>query len=102
MNVEETFPSRFDKTILVQLYKLKGPVQQLSSHHFIHMKEWTARLAEALQVQGMKEDILKAGSKFQLGGKPGMRVQFHLFTVKSVIAMKSKQKKKEWSCGGWI
>ena len=87
MNIEETFPSRFEKTVLVQLYKLKGPVQHLSSHRFIHIKEWTATLAEVLQVQGMKEDILKAGTKYQLGGKPGMRVQFQLFTVKSVIAM---------------
>ena len=91
MNAEESFPTRFDKTILVQLYKLKGPVQQLSSHRFIHMKEWTARLMEAIEVEGMKEDIIKAGTKFQLGGKPRMRVQFQLYTVKSVLALKAKQ-----------
>ena len=67
MNIEESFPKRFNNTILIQLYKLKGPVQQLSSHRFIHMKEWTSRLTEALQVQGMKEDILQSGTKFQLG-----------------------------------
>ena len=92
MNAEESFPSRFDKTILVQLYKLKGPVQQLSSHRFIHMKEWAARLTEAIEVEGMKDDIINAGTKFQLGGKPQMRVQFQLFIVKSVVALKTKQK----------
>ena len=66
MHVEERFPSRFDKTTLVQLYK-KGPVQQLSSHRFIHMKEWTARLIEAIEVQGMKEDILNAGASQACG-----------------------------------
>ena len=39
----------------------------------------------------MREDILKAGSIYQLGGKPGMRTQFHLFTVKSLIAMKLRE-----------
>ena len=92
MHKEEVFPSRFYQTTLVQLYKQKGPMQQLSSHRFLHMKEWTARLVEALEVEGMKSDILQAGTKFQLGGKPGMRVQFHLFVVKSLLAMKAKNK----------
>ena len=92
MHKEEEFPDRFYQTTLVQLYKQKGPMQQLSSHRFLHMKEWTARLMEALEVEGMKSDILEAGTKFQLGGKPGMRVQFHLFVVKSHIAMKRKNK----------
>ena len=92
LNLEETFPSRFDQTYLVQLYKLKGPVQQLSSHRYLHMKEWTVRLVEALEVEGMKDSILEAGTRFQLGGKPGMRVQYHLFTVKSVMALKEQNK----------
>ena len=40
----------------------------------------------------LKNEILEAGTKFQLGGKPGMRVQFHLFVVKSLLAMKAKNK----------
>ena len=92
MHNEEKFPSRFYQTTLVQLYKQKGPMQQLSSHRFLHMKEWTARLVEALEVEGMKSNILDAGTKFQLGGKPGMRVQFHLFVVKSYLAMRKKNK----------
>ena len=87
MNKEERFPRRFDKTTLVQIYK-KGPMQDLSSFRFIHMKEWAARIMEAMEVQGMKETILSVGTKYQLGGKPGIRVQFHLFVVKSFLAMK--------------
>ena len=48
---------------------------------------------EAIEVQGMKEDIVNAGTKFQLGGKPGMRVQFQLFCAKSVLALNAKQKR---------
>ena len=92
LNLEEVFPNRFDETVLVQLYKLKGPVQQLSSHRYLHIKEWTARLVEALEVEGMRGSILEAGTRFQLGGKPGMRVQYHLFTVKSVMALKVHNK----------
>ena len=32
MHEEEEFPSRFHETTLVQLYKQKGPMQQLSFH----------------------------------------------------------------------
>ena len=52
------------------------------------MKEWLARLVEALTVQPMKEDIFEAGTKFQIGGCPGKRTTFHLFVVKSNIALK--------------
>ena len=39
MHIEEKFRSRFDQTVLVQLYKQKGPLQAFSSHRFLHMKE---------------------------------------------------------------
>ena len=92
MHLEEKFPSRFDQTVLVQLYKHKGPLHAFSSHRYLHIKEWAARLMESLEVQGMRDTILDAGTKFQLGGKPGMRVQFHLFVIKSVIAIKETLK----------
>ena len=83
IHTEEIFPTRFDKTTLIQIYKGKGPAQELGSFRFIHMKEWAARLTESLVVEGLKDTVLKAGTKFQLGGKPGMRVQYHLFVIKS-------------------
>ena len=91
MNQNEKFPRRFDNTVLMQICK-KGPMQELSSFRFIHMKEWGARLIKALEIQGMKEAIISAGTKFQLGGKTGMRVQFHIFVVKSVMAMVEEKK----------
>ena len=54
------------------------------------MKEWLVRLVEALAVQPMKEDIFRAGTKFQIGGCPGQRTVFHPFVVKSNIAIKIK------------
>ena len=38
----------------------------------------------------MKDEIFAAGSKFQIGGCPGKRTVFHLFVLKSNIALKHK------------
>ena len=43
----ETFPSRFNLNTLIQLPK-KGSAQELNNKRFIHMKDWLARLVEAL------------------------------------------------------
>ena len=83
----ETFPSRFNITTLIQLPK-KGSAQELDNKRFIHIKEWLPRLVKALTVQPMKADIFEAGTKYQIGGCPGKRTVFHLFVVKSNIALK--------------
>ena len=88
----ETFPKRFNLTTLIQLPK-KGSAQELENKRFIHIKDWLARLVEALTVQQMKTEIFQAGTKFQIGGCPGMRTVFHLFVVKSNIAVKISQGK---------
>ena len=77
---------------LIQLPK-KGSAQELENKRFIHIKDWLARLVEALTVQQMKTEIFQAGTKFQIGGCPGMRTVFHLFVVKSNIAVKIIQGK---------
>ena len=46
------------------------------------MKEWLPRLTEALTVNLMKEDILESGTKYQIGGVPGHRVEEHLLVIK--------------------
>ena len=56
------------------------------------MKNWLPRLTKALTVSLMKEDILKSGNKFQIGGIPGHRVEEHLIVVKSVIQLCMYQK----------
>ena len=76
--MNEEFPRSFDITTLIQIPK-KGSQLNLDNSRFIHMKQWMPRLCEALTVAKMKEDILNAGTKFQIGGCPGQRTQFHLF-----------------------
>ena len=83
----EEFPKSFDKTLLIQIHK-SGSSQDLANSRFIHMKEALAKITESLVVKGMKEDILEASSKFQIGGQPGMRTNFHLFVLKSMIGIK--------------
>ena len=41
----------------------------------------------------MKEDIIKAGKKFQIGGVPGHRIEEHLIILKSIIQTRMSQKK---------
>ena len=80
---KEVFPKSFDITTLVQLPK-KGSQLYLDNSRFLHMKLWLPRLCEAVTVRGMKDDILAAGTKFQIGGCTGQRTQFHLFVVRSL------------------
>ena len=84
---DEEFPRSFDKTLLVQLHKA-GSFQDLGNSRFIHMKEALPKITESLVVKEMKDDILEASSKYQIGGQPGMRTNFHLFVLKSMIGIK--------------
>ena len=85
----EMFPSCFDITTLIQLPK-KGSQVDLDNSRFIHLKLWMPRLLEALAVGRMKEEILEAGTRYQIGGCPGQRTQFHLFVIKSLIAVRTR------------
>ena len=84
---EERFPQDFALTTLQPLWKRKGSRDDLNNHRYIHMKQWLPRLIEALTVNIMKEDIIESGSKFQIGGIPGHRVEEHLIVVKSIIQL---------------
>ena len=42
----------------------------------------------ALAVREMKDAIIDAGTKYQIGGCPGQRTQFHLFVIKRLIALR--------------
>ena len=88
----EEIPQMFFKTTLVQLYKGKGSRLELGHSRFLHMKHWLARICEALVVQGdMSEKIFNSSTMYQIGGQPGQRTQFHLFSVKSIMAIRSKE-----------
>ena len=90
---EEEFPKIFSETLLKQLWKRKGRREDLNNHRYIHLKEWKPRLTETLVTNMMKEDILKAGTKFQIGGVPGHRIEEHMIVLKSLIQMRLKKKK---------
>ena len=83
----EEFPSSFDLSTLVQLPK-PGSQLLLDNSRFLHIKLWAPRICEALAVREMKDAIFEAGTKYQIGGCPGQRTQFHLFVIKSLIALR--------------
>ena len=89
---KEEIPEKFDDTLLIQISKGIGSFQDITNSRFLHTKRWDPRLCESLLVSEMKEDILNAGTIYQIGGKPGMRTEFHLFVVKSMIALKKLKK----------
>ena len=60
----------------------------MDNSRFIHLKEWLPRICEALAVREIKDAIFEAGTKYQIGGCPGQRTQFHLFVIKSLIALR--------------
>ena len=89
---EERFPIDFSLTVLHQMWKRKVSREDLNNHCYIHMKDWLPRLTEALTVSLMKEDVLKSGNKFQIGGIPGHKVEEHLVVVKAVIQLQINKK----------
>ena len=86
----EQKPQQWRDTIVIQLYKGKGNINEFSTQRFIHTKEAVPKYFEGLVVDKSKEKIISGCSKFQIGGLPNHRSQEHLFTVKSVVALYSK------------
>ena len=78
------------KTVIVQLYKMKGDITSFDSQRNIHTKQFIPKLFEGLVVDKSKEKIIASLSKFQIGGIPNHRSQEHLFCVNSVIQLYSK------------
>ena len=89
----EDFPMIFSETMLKQLWKRKSSRELLDSHRYLHLKEWKARLTECLVTGMMKTDILRAGTKFQIGGIPGHRIEEHLIVLKTIIMHRIKMDK---------
>ena len=89
---KEEIPLRFYLTMLVQLFKSRGSPQELTNFRYLHLKHYLPRVCESLVVNEMKDDIVEATSKFQCGGVPRMRPQFHLYVIKSTMAVASQSK----------
>ena len=83
---EETFPERFFETTLQKFWKRKFPRENLSNHRFLHLKDWLPKTCEAMVVSHMRIQILEVGTKCQIGGLPGHRVEEHLISLKAIIS----------------
>ena len=89
----EKLPDSWTETTLVQLYKGKGPRNNLENLRHIHIKNEFSKFFGHLVVNAMKSEINKNLSKFQIATKPGHWPQEHLFVIKSVIALYHSQGK---------
>ena len=83
----EEKPEQWRKTVIVQLYKGKGELDQFSNLRNIHTKQEIPKMFGHMVMAQTKDRILKNMTKFQIGTKTGHRAQEHLFTLKSVIAL---------------
>ena len=83
----EDKPQQWRNTVIVQLYKGKGSKSDFNCQRNLHMKEAEPKLFEGIVVDKSKDRLVRACSKFQIGGIPGHRPQEHLFSVKSIIGL---------------
>ena len=89
----ETIPSGWKKTNIIQLYKGKGELDDLSNYRNIHTKDETRKLFGEILTNELKDKISEGVSKFQIGAMAGHRPQEHLFTIKSIISLYNKKGK---------
>ena len=85
---EEEFPDRFKETVLNMIWKKKGSAATLKNNRFIHLKHHLARLCESLAFNKSKSQIFQKSSKYQIGGQSGHSPEEHVFSLKSLMALK--------------
>ena len=83
----EEFPDRFRETLLIMIWKKKGPAEVLKNNRFVHMKHYLARTCEALTFNSSKNQIFQKSTVYQIGGQSGHSPEEHVFTLKSVIGL---------------
>ena len=83
----ENFPTIWEKSTLVQLYKSKGSRSVLDNMRHIHIKEENPKFFGHLVVSAAKEQMISSLTKYQIATNPGHRTQEHLFVLKSVIGL---------------
>ena len=83
----EEKPDQWNKTTIVQLYKGKGDHRMLSNIRHIHIKMDIPKMFGHMILSQVKAKIMNEMTKFQIGTKGGHRVQEHLFTIKSIVAL---------------
>lgn len=62
----------------------------LNNNRFIHLKNILPRIVEAITVNKMKDKIINEASMYQIGGLPGHEIEEHVFTIKSIMAMREE------------
>ena len=82
----ESKPNQWKITTIIQLFKGKGSINDISNYRNIHLKEDVPKLFETIIVEKAKDYILNFCSKYQIA-KPGHRPQEHLFVLKSTMSL---------------
>ena len=90
---EEKIPTRWTKTTLLQLYKMKGDFQELKNLRNIHLKDTTVKVFSKIVVNTTKQILMKNMSPFQIGTKKGHRASEHIYVLKSVMQLYAAQSK---------
>ena len=78
----EEIPESFYKTVLIIIWKRKGPMEVLKNNRFLHMKEVLAPTVDALVVNQIKEPLTSRLSIYQVGHS----IYEQLLTLKTVLA----------------
>ena len=84
---KERKPDMWRNTILIQLYKGRGPRGDLNNQRNIHTKQDIPKFFGHIVASAAKPNMIQNMSPYQIGTKPGHRAQEHLFVVKSVIGL---------------
>lgn len=89
----EEKPDKWRDTTVIQLNKKPNETTDLNKKRHIHLKEDPiVKFFGHMVASSIKPIISDNISPFQIGAMPGHRVQEHLFSIKSVIAMKESNK----------
>ena len=89
---KEQIPVCYKNTSLTPIWKKKGSALDLNNMRFIHIKHWRSKMLEALVTENMKQNIIEATPKFQLGGMPKCRSTELLVILKTWMKMKEEKK----------
>ena len=73
--------------MLIQLYKGRGPRDNLDSQRNIHTKLDVPKFFGHIVATAAKPNLIGQMSPYQIGTKPGHRAQEHLFVIKTVIGL---------------
>ena len=89
----EKIPESWRETTIIQIWKGKGPREDLENIRHIHTKNSEIpKLFGNLITNLIKPTIEENISPFQIGAMSGHRSEEHLFTLKSVLALVEKNK----------